>query len=63
MSEMISFVERFARTLRAVIGVPDYDRYLEHCRVHHPGRVPMTRDEFAIDLMERKYNKPGTRCC
>jgi uncharacterized short protein YbdD (DUF466 family) len=52
-----------ARTLRAVIGVPDYERYLEHCRARHPDLRPMTRDQFAADLLERKYSRPGTRCC
>jgi uncharacterized short protein YbdD (DUF466 family) len=49
--------------LRTIIGVPDYDRYVEHCRVHHPERTPMTRDEFVTERMERKYSTPGTRCC
>ncbi len=63
MSRLVSFVEGFARTLRAVLGVPDYERYVEHCRACHPDALPMSRDQFAIDLMERKYSRPGTRCC
>jgi uncharacterized short protein YbdD (DUF466 family) len=49
--------------LRTIIGVPDYERYIEHCRTHHPDSVPMTRDEFVIDRLNSKYSKPGTRCC
>jgi len=52
-----------ARVLRAIIGVPDYERYVEHCRLHHADALPMTRDEFARDVLERKYSRPGTRCC
>lgn len=63
MSQLVVLVAGVARTLRAILGVPDYDRYLEHCHAHHPDALPMTRDQFAIDLLERKYSRPGTRCC
>src|SRR5207237_5983120 len=62
VSQIISLVDSVARTLRAIIGVPDYERYVEHCRLHHPECVPMTRDQFAKDRFENKYSKPGTRC-
>jgi len=63
VSSIIEIVGKAAQTLRAIIGVPDYDRYVEHCRAHHPDASPMTRDQFAKDLLERKYSRPGTRCC
>lgn len=63
MSQVIAFVDSVARTLRAILGVPDYNRYLEHCRTHHPETDPMTQDQFSRDVFERKYSKPGTRCC
>ncbi|MFN2604199.1 MAG: YbdD/YjiX family protein [Gemmatimonadaceae bacterium] len=63
MSEIIALASSVARTLRTIIGVPDYDRYVEHCRVHHPECAPMTRDQFAHDRLANKYSKPGTRCC
>ncbi len=52
-----------ARTLRTIIGAPDYERYVEHVRQCHPGRVPMTRDEFAKQRLEDRYSRPGSRCC
>jgi uncharacterized short protein YbdD (DUF466 family) len=63
MSRVIVFAAGIARSVRAIIGVPDYERYVEHCRSAHPGVRPMTRDQFANDLLERKYSQPGTRCC
>lgn len=56
-------VRRMARVVRTIIGAPDYERYLEHVRVCHPGQKPMTRDEFAKSRMEARYNQPGNRCC
>lgn len=63
MTQIVAFVSRIARTMRAVLGVPDYERYLLHCQVMHPDTRPMTRDQFATDLLERKYSRPGARCC
>lgn len=63
MSQLAVLVAGAARTLRAMLGVPDYERYVEHCRVHHPDTLPMSRDQFASDLLERKYSRPGSRCC
>lgn len=63
MSQLVVLVAAVARALRAILGVPDYDRYVEHCHAHHPDALPMTRDQFARDLLERKYSRPGSRCC
>ncbi|HUQ19200.1 MAG TPA: YbdD/YjiX family protein [Gemmatimonadaceae bacterium] len=59
MKRLTSILEK----LRAIIGVPDYDRYVEHCRLHHPDAELMTRDQFVSERMQRKYSTPGTRCC
>ncbi|STJ17306.1 conserved protein, DUF466 family [Escherichia coli] len=29
-----------------MIGMPDYDNYVEHMRVNHPDQTPMTYEEF-----------------
>lgn len=52
-----------ARGLRAMLGAPDYERYVAHVQVAHPGATPMSREEFACERMESRYNKPGSRCC
>ena len=54
---------RAGAVLRAVAGVPDYDRYLAHMRTHHPGTAPLTRDDFARTRMAERYEKPGSKCC
>jgi uncharacterized short protein YbdD (DUF466 family) len=37
---------RAAQTLRLMVGVGDYEGYLEHFRDHHPEQEPMTRCEY-----------------
>jgi uncharacterized short protein YbdD (DUF466 family) len=49
--------------LHAILGAPDYERYVAHVRTCHPERTPMTRDEFARERLEARYDRPGARCC
>ena len=63
MRALVDFVHRAATVVRCVIGAPDYERYLAHVAQRHPGCVPLTRDEFARDVLARRYDQPGSRCC
>jgi len=50
---------RVARATRLVVGAPDYETYLEHCRrAGHPARL--TRAAYIDEVLERKAR---TRCC
>lgn len=48
---------------RLIIGVPDYDTYVEHLRRFHPERTPMTYEEFFIERQNARYKGGGGRCC
>jgi uncharacterized short protein YbdD (DUF466 family) len=52
-----------ASAVRAVLGVPDYKRYLAHMRAAHPGDRIMSETEFNHTRMNERYNRPGSRCC
>ena len=52
-----------ARIVRRIVGVPDYDAYLSHVRVAHPGAEPMSREEFEQSRLHDRYSRPGQRCC
>ena len=56
-------LDRAARLLRAIVGAPDYERYVAHVRAHHPSCTPMSRDEFARERLAARYDRPGARCC
>jgi uncharacterized short protein YbdD (DUF466 family) len=58
-----SRLNRAASVIRRIIGVPDYDRYVAHVRIHHPGTQPLSRDEFTRQRLSDRYSKPGPRCC
>jgi uncharacterized short protein YbdD (DUF466 family) len=63
MEKLVIGFAGIARALRAMLGAPDYERYLEHVRAVHPGREPMTAEQFAEDRLNSRYSTPGARCC
>ena len=70
-SKWVAFVQSVQRlwrgarqTARLMIGVPDYDTYVAHCRLHHPERPPMTREAFFRNRLEARYGGNGRiGCC
>ena len=51
------------RAMRAVLGVPDYARYVDHFRLAHPDLEPMACEDFMNERLEDRYNRPGAKCC
>lgn len=51
------------RTARLAVGVPDYEAYLAHVRVRHPGQPPMSRQAFFNERMQARYGRGRARCC
>lgn len=52
-----------ARTLRRIVGAPDYESYVAHMRRHRPGEPLLSPDAFALERLEARYSRPGSRCC
>ena len=51
---------RIARVVRRIIGAPDYEGYLAHCRkAGHPPRL--SEPEFVDEFFASKGK--GVRCC
>jgi uncharacterized short protein YbdD (DUF466 family) len=61
--QLVAVARRVTSIVRAVLGAPDYQRYVEHIRTRHPGEVPLSAREFARRRMEARYDTPGSRCC
>jgi uncharacterized short protein YbdD (DUF466 family) len=54
---------RIAAVLRAIAGVPDYERYRAHMRRYHPGSPLLSAAEL-FTLRERdRFERPGGKCC
>ncbi|MBC3245155.1 YbdD/YjiX family protein [Pseudomonas lurida] len=57
---------KFAREMaRLMVGVPDYDNYVKHRTLNHPGEPVMSYEVFFRERQESRYNsrKCTTRCC
>ena len=48
---------------RQVFGMPDYDRYLAHAAVTHPGAPVLSRRDYSAQMIERRYGRNAGRCC
>lgn len=48
-----------------MVGMPDYDTYVQHMRLTHPEQKPMSYEEFYRERVEARYGgKNGSsRCC
>ena len=60
------FGRLLSRTANLMVGIPDYDTYVEHRRRNHPDEPVMTREEFFRERQDSRYGvgKRGMlRCC
>ncbi len=49
---------------RLMVGVPDYDNYVQHMRLTHPEQEPMKYEEFYRNRVDARYGgKGGFKCC
>lgn len=60
---LVARVRAVVQSLHRIIGAPDYDGYVAHVNSAHPGREPMSRDDFTRERLENRYSRPGARCC
>ena len=54
---------RLGQTVRQLIGIPDFERYLAHRRAHHPGEPTLSEREFHARALERRYGAGRPGCC
>lgn len=47
--------ERVVQTARLMVGVPDYENYVQHQRREHPGEPIMSYEQFFRERVEARY--------
>jgi uncharacterized short protein YbdD (DUF466 family) len=55
MPDMKTVLLRLKETCLLMVGIPDYDRYVQHMRINHPERPAMTHEEFFWDRQKSRY--------
>jgi uncharacterized short protein YbdD (DUF466 family) len=58
-----TLVSRIRETSRLMVGIPDYDRYVEHVSTNHPERPIMSYREFFNNRQQARYGMGMKRCC
>ena len=53
------------QTARLMVGLPDYDNYLNHMQATHPDQPVMSYEEFFRERQDVRYGAKGkiARCC
>jgi uncharacterized short protein YbdD (DUF466 family) len=60
---LITFRRQF---LSLLVGVPSYEKYVEHMETYHPGEPVKSQKQFFCEAQEARYNAKGgkvSRCC
>lgn len=52
-----------AQGLRLMVGLPDYDAYLNHMEATHPGEAVMPYEAFFRERLEARYGGRRSGCC
>jgi uncharacterized short protein YbdD (DUF466 family) len=65
MAELRKIRRAIAQTFRLMVGVPDYDNYVEHRKVRHPDEPIMSYEAFFRERLEARYGGKGKGggCC
>ncbi|GKX53578.1 YbdD/YjiX family protein [Budvicia aquatica] len=64
MFEDLAKVGRYlGQAARLMVGVPDYDNYVQHMRLTHPDQEAMTYEEFFRERQEARYGGGNGPCC
>ncbi len=55
-----------SQTARLMVGVPDYENYVQHMQTAHPDQTPMTYEAFFRERQDARYGGGEgrtPRCC
>ncbi|WP_245944186.1 MULTISPECIES: KCU-star family selenoprotein [Helicobacter] len=61
-SSLIQIYRRSDRFFHLLVGMPSYDKYVEHMRQNHPDKIPKSQREFFKEAMEAKYGAGRNKC-
>ncbi|WP_104509666.1 YbdD/YjiX family protein [Acinetobacter indicus] len=58
-SRIATLWQRLQQSFRLMVGVPDYQTYLEHMRQHHPDLEAMDAKTFHRHCVDSRYPSSG----
>jgi uncharacterized short protein YbdD (DUF466 family) len=65
LDELEKLGSYLGQTARLMVGLPDYDNYLNHMEKTHPDQAVMSYEEFFRERQDARYGGNGriARCC
>ncbi len=64
MLEQLGTMGRYlGQSLKLMVGLPDYQTYVQHMESTHPDRKPMTYEEFFRERQQARYGGGQGKCC
>ena len=60
---MSASLRAFARLIRRIAGMPDYEAHVQHLRDAHPGCPIPSRREYYDEFLRARYANGPSRCC
>lgn len=61
--KIYALYKRSDRFVHLLVGLPSYDKYVEHMKKNHPDKVPKSQKEFFKEALDKKYGAGGAKCC
>ena len=58
-SRIATLWTRLQQSFRLMVGVPDYQSYVEHMKMHHPDIDPMDEKTFHRYCVDARYPSAG----
>jgi len=55
MAEKLKLWDLAAKTARLMVGIPDYENYVQHRKACHPDDPIMSYEEFFRERQEARY--------
>ena len=53
------FGKNLQKSFRLMVGVPDYENYVQHMKHHHPDLTPMDAKTFYRHCVDARYPSSG----
>ncbi len=65
VNKMTQAMRQLSKSLRLMVGVPEYSTYVDHMKIAHPDLPIMSHEEFFRERQEARYGSKGrlNRCC
>jgi uncharacterized short protein YbdD (DUF466 family) len=61
MSDLVNLPQWTVRAARLMVGIPDYETYVQHRLARHPGEPIMSYEEFFRERQQARYGV-GKNC-